>query len=112
MAGFHDEDKFDAFAEKLTLDGLAGKITCPYLSVAGEDDDLSPIEHTYRLHEGMRAPNTLVVYKGERHGVTDNMDVRAFIADWMKDRFDGKPLQTRRIIKDCRTGQEIKQQIK
>ena len=40
------------------------------------------------------------------------MDVRAFIADWMKDRFDGKPLQTHRIIKDCRTGQEIKQEIK
>ena len=39
MAGFHDEDKFDAFAKTLTLDGLAGKITCPYLSVAGEDDD-------------------------------------------------------------------------
>ena len=112
MAGFHDEDKFDAFAKTLTLDGLAGKITCPYLSVAGEDDDLSPIEHTYKLHEGMTCPKTLVVYRGERHGVTDNMDVRAFIADWMKDRFDGKPLQTRRIIKDCRTGQETKQQIK
>ncbi len=56
MAGFHDEDKFDAFAKTLTLDGLAGKITCPYLSVAGEDDDLSPIEHTYQLHEAMTCP--------------------------------------------------------
>jgi hypothetical protein len=36
------------------------------------------------------------------------MDVRAFIADWMKDRFAGKPLTSRRIYKDCRTGQEIK----
>ena len=43
----------------------------------------------------MTCPDTLVVYRGERHGVTDNMDVRAFIADWMRDRFDGKPLQTR-----------------
>jgi dipeptidyl aminopeptidase/acylaminoacyl peptidase len=107
MAGYHDEDAFDAFAEKLTLEGLGARIACPYLSVAGEDDDLSPIEHTYRLHDTIRSPNTLVVYRGELHGVTDNMDVRAFIADWMRDRLDGKPLTTRRIYRDCRTGQEV-----
>jgi hypothetical protein len=39
--------------------------------------------------------------------VSDNLDVRAQIADWMKDRFDGKPLASRRIFKDCRTGREI-----
>ena len=108
MAGYHDEDAFDEFAKKLTLEGLGAKITCPYLSVAGEDDDLSPIEHTYKLHDEIKSPNTLVVYRGELQGVTDNMDVRAFIADWMKDRFAGKPLTSRRIYKDCRTGQEIK----
>lgn len=108
MAGYHDEDAFDEFAKKLTLEGLGAKIACPYLSVAGEDDDLSPIEYTYKLHDGIKSPNTLVVYRGELHGVTDNMDVRAFIADWMKDRLDGKPLTSRRIYKDCRTGQEIK----
>ena len=108
MAGYHDEDAFDEFAKKLTLEGLGAKITCPYLSVAGEDDDLSPIEHAYKLHDEIKSPNTLVVYRGELHGVTDNMDVRAFIADWMKDRFAGKPLTSRRIYKDCRTGQEIK----
>ena len=108
MAGYHDEDAFDEFAKKLTLEGLGAKITCPYLSVAGEDDDLSPIEHTYKLHDEIKSPNTLVVYRGELHGVTDNMDVRAFIADWMKDRFAGKPQTSRRIYKDCRTGQEIK----
>lgn len=108
MAGYNDEDAFDEFAKKLTLEGLGAKITCPYLSVAGGDDDLSPIEHTYKLHDEIKSPNTLVVYRGELHGVTDNMDVRAFIADWMKDRFAGKPLTSRRIYKDCRTGQEIK----
>ena len=108
MAGYHDEDAFDEFAKKLTLEELGAKITCPYLSVAGGDDDLSPIEHTYKLHDEIKSPNTLVVYRGELHGVTDNMDVRAFIADWMKDRFAGKPLTSRRIYKDCRTGHEIK----
>lgn len=108
MAGYEDEDKFDEFAKKLTLEGLGEKIKCPYMSVAGEDDDLSPIEWTYKLHDEIGAPNTLVVYRGERHGITDNLDVRATIADWMADRLDGKPLQTRRIYMECRTGQEVK----
>ena len=76
-------------------------------AVAGEDEDLSPIAHTYKLYDEIAGPKTLVVYKGERHGVSDNLDVRAFIADWMRDRFAGKPLQSRRIRKDCRAGREI-----
>lgn len=107
MAGYEDDDAFDEFAKKLTLEGLGPRITCPTLIVAGEDDDLSPIEHTYRLYDEIAGPKTLIVYKGEVHGVSDNLDVRAFIADWMKDRFDGKTLQSRRIFKDCRTGREV-----
>jgi dienelactone hydrolase len=108
MAGYEDDAAFDEFAKKLTLEGLGPRIKCPYLIIAGEDDDLSPIEHTHKLYDEIAGPKTLVIYKGEVHGVTDNLDVRAFIADWMKDRFDGKPLESRRIYKDCRTGQEVK----
>ena len=107
MAGYEDEAAFDAFAEKLTLEGLGARIRCPYLIVAGEDDDLSPIEHTHKLYDEIAGPKTLVVYKGEVHGVTDNLDVRAMIADWMRDRFDGKPLESRIVLMDCRTGMEI-----
>lgn len=107
MAGYDDEVAFDAFAKKLTLEGLGAKIRCPCLIVAGEDEDLSPIEHSYKLYDEIAAPKTIVVYKGERHGVSDNLDVRAFIADWFSDRFAGKPLASRRILKDCRTGREI-----
>lgn len=108
MAGYEDDAAFDEFAKKLTLAGLGPRITAPYLIVAGEDDDLSPIEYTHRLYDEIAGPKTLVVYRGEVHGVTDNLDVRAFIADWMKDRFDGKPLESARIYKDCRTGQALK----
>jgi fermentation-respiration switch protein FrsA (DUF1100 family) len=108
MAGYADDAAFDVFAKKLTLEGLGSRITCPYLMVAGEDDDLSPIEYSHKLYDELAGPKTMVVYKGELHGVTDNLDVRAFIADWMKDRFDGKTLASRRIYKDCRTGQEVK----
>lgn len=107
MAGYDDEDAFDEFAKKLTLEGLGAKIDRPYLIVAGEDDDLSPIEHTYRLYDEIAGPKTLVVYRGEVHGVTDNLDVRALIADWFRDRFDGRPLESRSIVMDCRTGMEV-----
>jgi dienelactone hydrolase len=108
MAGCDDEAAFDEFAKKLTLEGLGARIKCPYLIVAGEDDDLSPIEHSYKLYDEIAGPKTIVVYKGEVHGVSDNLDVRAMIADWMKDRLDGKPLESRRILMECRTGQEVK----
>ena len=49
----------------------------------------------------------MVVFKGESHGVSDNWDVKALIADWLKDRLDGKPFETRRIYMDSTTGQEI-----
>jgi pimeloyl-ACP methyl ester carboxylesterase len=108
MAGYDDEAAFDEFARKLTLEGLGARIRCPYLIVAGEDDDLSPIEHSYKLYDAITAPKTIVVYKGEVHGVSDNLDCRALIADWLRDRLDGKPLQSRRIFMECRTGQEVK----
>jgi pimeloyl-ACP methyl ester carboxylesterase len=107
MSGYTDEAKFDRFAKKLTLAGLGARIRCAYLSVAGEDDDLSPIQCTYDLHDAIKAPNTLVVYRGERHGITDNADVRADIADWMRDRLNGKLLKKKRIFKSCRTGLEV-----
>ena len=108
MAGYEDDEAFDTFAKKLTLEGLGPRIVCPSLIVAGEDDDLSPIEHTQRLYSEIAGPKTLVIYKGEVHGVSDNLDVRSFIADWMKDRVDGKPLVSSVVYKDCRTGRALK----
>ena len=75
--------------------------------VAGGDDDLSPIDHSYKLYDEITAPKTLVVYKNELHGVSDNLDVRALMADWMTDRFADKPLVSRCIHRDCRTGKEV-----
>ena len=108
MAGYEEENKFDEFAKTLSLRGLGAKIRCPTLIVAGEDDELSPIEYSYALYDEIRAPKNLVVFKGESHGVSDNCDVKALIADWLKDRLDGKPFETRRIYMDSSTGQEIK----
>ena len=48
MSGYGaDEAGFDSFARTMTLDGVAADVRCPYLVVAGEEDDLSPIESTW-----------------------------------------------------------------
>jgi len=108
MAGYEDEKKFDEFAKTLSLEGLGAKVKCPVLIVAGEDDELSPIQNSYRLYDEIQAPKNIVVFKGEFHGVSDNWDVKAMIADWLKDRLDGKAFNSGRIYMDGTKGQEVR----
>jgi fermentation-respiration switch protein FrsA (DUF1100 family) len=106
MAGFTDEEKFDKFTPKLDLRPIAHKITCPYLAVAGGDDELSPIEHTYDLLERITAPKKLVVYEGARHAIGPVPSValgenpQNLISDWLTDRFAGKPMTSERVYMD------------
>ncbi len=60
MAGYTDEAEFDKFTQTLSLKGVGAKIKCPYLVLAGEDDQLSPIEYTYDLFETVSAPKQLL----------------------------------------------------
>jgi len=95
LSGFADEDAFDAFADQLTLSDAAPRVSCPFLVVAGEEDDLSPIVHTWRLLAQMRVPREFVLYQGEKHGVAGgpasamgpNRD--DVVADWFVGRFAG-----------------------
>jgi dipeptidyl aminopeptidase/acylaminoacyl peptidase len=100
MAGYEDEEKFDSFAQKLSLRGVAGKIKCPVFIAAGEDDELSPIQHTYDLYDEIQGPKKLLVFEGQRHGLLIPL-VRAKIADWMRDRLDGKPMRSEIIRVDA-----------
>jgi dienelactone hydrolase len=109
MAGYQDEKKFDVFAKKLSLKGLGGRIKCPTLIVAGEDDELSPIENSYRIFDEIKAPKNIAVFKGEYHGVSDNWDVKSMLADWLRDRLDGKPFQSGRIYMDSTMWRQIKE---
>jgi dipeptidyl aminopeptidase/acylaminoacyl peptidase len=43
MSNYTDESKFDKFAKTLSWEGHAEKIVRPYLVVAGEADELSPL---------------------------------------------------------------------
>ena len=69
MANFGDEAKFDGFARSLTWAGYAEKIRMPYLCIAGESDELAPLEYTERCLAAISGPKRLVVYQDSRHSV-------------------------------------------
>jgi dienelactone hydrolase len=97
MAGYEDEDEFDRIVATFSLRGVGPRIRCPYLVVAGERDELSPIEHTYRLLAEMDTPRELLVYEGEKHGLSATPSSflgpswNDHVADWIHDRVRGVP---------------------
>jgi dienelactone hydrolase len=97
MSGITDEAEFDRFRSGMTWEGHAEKIRAPYLCVAGEWDELSPLEHTERLIDALGGPKRLVVYQDSRHSVGSvpaaNLGPTPTIlmADWMRSTLDGKP---------------------
>ncbi len=106
MSGYDDEAAFDAFCQKIDLRPVAPKIVCPYMAIAGENDQLSPIEHTENLFKLIKAPKRLVIYEGANHGVGDSPsadngeDKNVLLADWLVDRIAGKPFRSERVWVD------------
>ena len=102
MSGFTDEEAFDAFRKTITWEGHAEKIRVPYLVVAGECEELSPLEHSERLLGTVKGPKQLVVYQESRHSVGNvpSANLGPFppilVADWMADRLAGKPFASER----------------
>ena len=98
MAGHEDEDAFDEFARGLDLTEHASSVTCPYLVLAGENDELSPLIHTSRLVGKIPAAVELVVYEGERHSVgggaaaVNGPNRHHLVAGWLADRFRDLPV--------------------
>ena len=103
MAGYEDEDAFDEFRESLTWEGFAEKIRCPYLCLAGEADELSPLEHTERLIRTLNVPKRYVVYAEARHSMGGGPSVmlgpspRTLAAEWMADRLGRQALPLRAL---------------
>jgi len=102
MSGYSNEQKFDEFCKSLTWEGHAENIRVPYLCVAGEADELSPLEHTERLLQTLRCPKQLVVYQDSRHSVGNVPSAhlgphpQTLVADWLTARLAGKPLTSER----------------
>ena len=104
MSNFTDEAKFDEFVKTLTWEGHVEKIKSPYLVVAGEADELSPLEYTERMIHTMTGPRQLVVYADSRHSVggVPAANLGPFppilVADWLAARLNGKPLTSERWL--------------
>ena len=81
--------------------------------VAGEADELSPLEHTERMIRTMTGPRQLVIYADSRHSVGNvpaaNLGPFPFtlMADWMVARLNGKPFASERWFVEA-TGRVIK----
>ena len=117
MSGYTDEAAFDEFCQTLTWEGHAGKIRVPYLCVAGEADELSPLVHTERLLATLQSPKQLVVYQDSRHSVGNVPSANlgptpaVLIADWMNARLAGKPFTSERWFVEA-SGRVVKTALK
>ena len=56
MAGLQIEEEMDKTWQPFSVLNLGDKIKCPYLTVVGEDDQLSRIEYTYQMLDAISAP--------------------------------------------------------
>jgi dienelactone hydrolase len=100
MTGYNDEAEFDVFAKSLTWEGHAERLSRPYLCVAGEAEELSPLSHAERMLKLLPGPKRYIVYQESRHAVgfvpSTNLGPYppTLIADWMMDRFSNVPLKS------------------
>jgi alpha-beta hydrolase superfamily lysophospholipase len=102
MSGITDEDEFDEFRKTITWERHADKIQVPYLCVAGEAEELSPLQHSERLMAALKGPKQMVVYQESRHSVGNvpaaNLGPfpQILVADWLADRLAGKSFVSER----------------
>ena len=85
-------------AKKMTLKGVAEKITCPFLIVHGENDRLSPARDAeITIEEAVNSQKReLKVFTcadgGVEHCQVDNNSLAIeYMSDWIADTLGGKP---------------------
>jgi dienelactone hydrolase len=100
MTGFDVEAEFDKFAPSLTWEGHTQNLRMPYLCVAGEAEELSPLHHAERMLRTLTGQKQYVVYQESRHavGFVPSANLGPYpptlLADWMIDRLAGKPFDS------------------
>lgn len=107
MTGHTDEAEFDRFARTLTWRGHAERLRMPYLAVAGEDDELSPLEWTRDLLDAVQGPRQLVIYQDSPHHIGGVPSARlgpsasGLVADWLAARVRGEAFPSEQWIIDA-----------
>jgi len=95
------EEELDRVVNAMTMEGLMDKIECPTLVVTGEYDPRAPAEEVLRLYDQMKAPRELWLLSDQFHNGSVTVkarssvweaDIHAFVCDWLRDRFAGRPL--------------------
>ncbi len=100
--GHHRRGRVRPFRKTITWEGHAEKIRAAYLCVAGECEELSPLEHSERLVKTLKGPKQMVVYQESRHSVGNVPAANLgpfppiLVADWLADRLAGKPFASER----------------
>ncbi len=105
MSGYDDEAAFDEFTKTLSLKGVTSEITCPYMVVAGEDDEHCDMRFVYQLMDEIPASKLLYVFEGERHSIR-NPKSRPLVVNWLIDTLLGKPFKSE-IIRVKTSGEEV-----
>jgi len=108
MSGYDDEAAFDEFCKTLSLRGVTGKITCPYMVVAGEDDEHCDMKFVYELMREIPAPKLLYVFEGERHSIR-NPRSRPLVVNWLTDTLLGKSFKSE-IVRIETSGKETRRE--
>jgi hypothetical protein len=96
------EEDLDKIVANMTMEGLMDKIKCPTLLTTGEYDPRAPVDEVLRLFDQMKAPAELWLMSDQFHNgsVTGasrssvwEADIHAFVCDWLRERFSGKPVK-------------------
>lgn len=106
MTGIHEEAAFDTLTEKFDVQKISAQIKVPYLIIAGEDDELSDTGYTVEHLNKVAGPKSLLLYCGGLHeiGPVPSYLLGPFnfvvLADWFRDRADGKPMASEYMVVD------------
>lgn len=77
-------------ARPMTLEGVAGRITCPLLIVHGKLDPLIPWQQGQRIVEEARGPKRFELFEQGNHGVNNQGYLSGpLMADWLAEQLGG-----------------------
>ena len=105
MSGITDEREFDAFRKTIDWNGYAQKVKGAYLVACGEYDQLCPLDYTEGFMKALGGPKQLLVYRRRQSqhcadcGDENGPEPRAYQAEWMAARLEGKPFTRRALVR-------------
>jgi dipeptidyl aminopeptidase/acylaminoacyl peptidase len=91
MGCIDDADAALEKAKKFSLEGIANKITCPFIIVHAADDTVVPVANAHKLYDAVASSDKhLKILSaddgGHYHAQADNRQVGIdYIADWVED---------------------------